>query len=63
MEDIPMVESVHQYNLMMGQETFQPKGRALLFHPDSIRGTSLGQHRTIIGCGTDYWAELDCSTC
>jgi len=54
MEDILMVESVHQYNLMMGQETLQPKGRALLFHPDFIRGTSLGLHRTIIGCGTDY---------
>ncbi|HET9569946.1 MAG TPA: helix-turn-helix domain-containing protein [Bacteroidales bacterium] len=25
-------------------ETFQPKGRALLFHSDFIRGTSLGQH-------------------
>lgn len=113
MEEILMVESVHQYNTMMGQETlhplvsvvdfskapqsrhvrmnmgiytiflkdvkcgdltygrhlydyqegtlvfigpgqiigvkdngepFQPKGRALLFHPDFIRGTSLGQH-------------------
>lgn len=113
MEDILMVESVHQYNSMMGQETlhpqvsvidfakatrkkhrrmnmglytiflkevkcgditygrhlydyqegtlvfigpgqvigindngeeYQPKGRALLFHPDFIRGTSLGQH-------------------
>lgn len=113
MEDILMVESVHQYNTMMGQETlhpqvsvidfskaqrkkhtrmnmglytiflkdvkcgditygrhiydyqegtlvfigpgqvigisdngevYQPKGRALVFHPDFIRGTSLGQH-------------------
>ncbi len=25
-------------------ETFQPKGRALLFHPDFIRGTTLGQN-------------------
>ena len=27
-----------------GGETFQPKGYALIFHPDLIHGTSLGKH-------------------